>query len=532
MQKINHKIPYIASSVIIFLITVLSGWLSYQNIGNRPSSREDLPENNSCSSEMTTEDISTPAISTSDISTASTNPDDFVTSDVNDNGTSSDLSSPTEEKITIKYVVINKATNVRAEDSDTADKVATLIKGAEVEYISESKKRYKVKYAGSKTGWIIKTCGEIKEKEKIIKHIALYTSGDPIRMAGTKEADDIAAILKNYATTGASMAIIQNGTVAYSYEYGYANKQKKVKVSEDTKFRIASVTKVFTTMLAMTEVDDGKLDLDGSLTNVMGYKFCNPSYPKQNVTMRMLLTHTSGLIDRDDEFAKKLKSITGNREYYVSPPGVKFLYCNLGMGIAGAVVEKSANQTISEYAKDKFFEPMGIDASYDAKYLSDKSLVAECYAGDKVSASSHYLCRSQEKGKPGDTFHLGQGGLLISSVDLARIFTVLINDGQYNGRQYISQNSLSEMLTDQKIDTGKGFAQCIGIRKSGELIKNRKMYFHNGASYGIFALMAYDPADKSGIVIITSGALTPRNKNTVYAVCDDVLNYTYTNILK
>ena len=226
MQKINHKIPYIASSVIIFLITVLSGWLSYQNIGNRPSSREDLPENNSCSSEMTTEDISTPAISTSDISTASTNPDDFVTSDVNDNGTSSDLSSPTEEKITIKYVVINKATNVRAEDSDTADKVATLIKGAEVEYISESKKRYKVKYAGSKTGWIIKTCGEIKEKEKIIKHIALYTSGDPIRMAGTKEADDIAAILKNYATTGASMAIIQNGTVAYSYEYGYANKQK------------------------------------------------------------------------------------------------------------------------------------------------------------------------------------------------------------------------------------------------------------------------------------------------------------------
>ena len=202
------------------------------------------------------------------------------------------------------------------------------------------------------------------------------------------------------------------------------------------------------------------------------------------------------------------------------------------MGIAGAVVEKSANQTISEYAKDKFFEPMGIDASYDAKYLSDKSLVAECYAGDKVSASSHYLCRSQEKGKPGDTFHLGQGGLLISSVDLARIFTVLINDGQYNGRQYISQNSLSEMLTDQKIDTGKGFAQCIGIRKSGELIKNRKMYFHNGASYGIFALMAYDPADKSGIVIITSGALTPRNKNTVYAVCDDVLNYTYTNILK
>ena len=44
--------------------------------------------------------------------------------------------------------------------------------------------------------------------------------------------------------------------------------------------------------------------------------------------------------------------------------------------------------------------------------------------------------------------------------------------------------------------------------------------------------MAFDPNDKSGIVIITSGALTKRNKNTVFAVCDDILNYTYSNILK
>ena len=88
------------------------------------------------------------------------------------------------------------------------------------------------------------------------------------------------------------------------------------------------------------------------------------------------------------------------------------------------------------------------------------------------------------------------------------------------------------MLKDQKIDTGKGFQQCIGIRKSRELIKGREMYFHNGASYGIFSLMAFDPADKSGIVIITSGAFTKRNKNTVFAICDDVMNYSYQNILK
>ena len=428
--------------------------------------------------------------------------------------------------------MINQATNVRAEDNNSSEMLTTLAKGDEVELVSESKKRYEVKYSGSKKGWIIKTCGEVVEKEKTIKHVGEYTSGEPIWMKDTKEGDEIAALFKKYHTIGASMAVIKNGNVAYSYEYGYANKQKKVKVGENTKFRIASVTKVFTTMLAMTEVDDGKLDLDGSLTDIMGYKFCNPSVPKKKVTTRMLLTHTSGLIDRDSQFSKKLKEVAKSSDFYVSPPGVKFLYCNLGMGIAGAVVEKVSDKTISQYAKEKFFDPMGIDASFDAKYLSDKSLVAECYAGDKVSYSNSYICRSQEKGKPGETFHLGQGGLLISAEDLARVYTVLMNDGQYNGRQYLSQKSLDEMLSDQKVDTKSNFVQCLGIRQSKELVKDRNLYFHNGTSYGILSLMAFDPADKSGVVIITSGAISPRNKNSVFAVCDDVMNYCYENILK
>ena len=88
------------------------------------------------------------------------------------------------------------------------------------------------------------------------------------------------------------------------------------------------------------------------------------------------------------------------------------------------------------------------------------------------------------------------------------------------------------MLSDQKVDTKSNFVQCLGIRQSKELVKDRNLYFHNGTSYGILSLMAFDPADKSGVVIITSGAISPRNKNSVFAVCDDVMNYCYENILK
>ena len=123
-------------------------------------------------------------------------------------------------------------------------------------------------------------------------------------------------------------------------------------------------------------------------------------------------------------------------------------------------------------------------------------------------------------------------GLLISAEDLASVFTILVNNGQYNGRQYLSESSVNEMLKVQPVNTKKNFDQCIGLRKSKEVLKDREMYFHNGTAYGIFSLMAIDPSDKSGIVVITSGATTPRLKNTVFGVCDDVLNYAYENIIK
>ena len=87
------------------------------------------------------------------------------------------------------------------------------------------------------------------------------------------------------------------------------------------------------------------------------------------------------------------------------------------------------------------------------------------------------------------------------------------------------------MLTKQ-CETKKSFEQCIGIRKFEKLVDNRDMYYHNGTAYGILSLMALDMNDKSGVVVITSGADSTRNDNTVFAVCDDVLHYCYSDILK
>ncbi len=436
---------------------------------------------------------------------------------------------PTEKTEVVKYVKITEAVRVRAEDNTSSKQLSQLAKGAEVQYISESNDRYQVEYVSGKKGWIVKSCGEVFDKTIVIKLLPEYISGAPIDMSGTGVGDSIDLILKNRGTVGASIAVIQNGQVAYHLEYGYADKKAKVKVEENTKFRIASVTKVFTAMMSMRQVDDGQLDLDEDLSKIMKFRVRNPKHLKTPITQRMLLTHTAGMKDGNPVFEGDIRTQLAKSTHYSSKPGTKFLYTNFGMGIAGAVIEKSANQTLAEYARNKFFKPMGIDASFDAKYLSDKSLVANCYNGSSLAKDKKYLTRSQPWGGPGETFHLGAGGLLISAEDLGSLFTILINDGKYNGEQYLSEKSVNEMLSKQ-LDTSS-FTQCLAIRKKDKLVGERTMYYHNGEAYGIHSLMAFDLTDKSGIIVITSGASGVRNDNTVFAVCDEVMNLCYSEII-
>ena len=81
------------------------------------------------------------------------------------------------------------------------------------------------------------------------------------------------------------------------------------------------------------------------------------------------------------------------------------------------------------------------------------------------------------------------------------------------------------------MNTKSPYKQCIGIRKFTNLIEGRDMYYHTGNYYGIYALLAIDPTDKSGVVIITSGANAARDDNTIFNVCNDVMNYCYENII-
>jgi len=201
-----------------------------------------------------------------------------------------------------------------------------------------------------------------------------------ITSAGFASAQDhfakIDTLLKQYSDYGlfqGSVLVSDHGKV-YEKGFGLANKEWDIPNAPDTKFRLGSVTKQFTATLILQLVEQGKIKLDGKITDYL------PDYRKDTgdrVTIHNLLTHTSGIpsyTSRPDfmsEISRNPYSVTDFVKKFASDglefePGTKFSYDNGGYFILGAIIEKVTGKTYEQNLREKIFDPLGMtDSGYD-----------------------------------------------------------------------------------------------------------------------------------------------------------------------
>ncbi len=157
-------------------------------------------------------------------------------------------------------------------------------------------------------------------------------------------------------------------------------------VTANTRYRIASISKMFTTLALMQLWEQGKLDLDTEAGEYLGFPFRNPNYPDQPVTVRMLLAHTSSLRDGSfyiipcHESVREL--VLPGGKYYESSrwaapgdaadpsPGHTYTYCNLAFGLLGTMVERVSGERFDCYERDHVLAPMGIRGGFNVGLLS------------------------------------------------------------------------------------------------------------------------------------------------------------------
>lgn len=363
---------------------------------------------------------------------------------------------------------------------------------------------------------------------------------EPVIPAIVEKADEVDAayddIVEKYDPVGVSLVAFENGEIVHSYNYGYRDLKNKIPCDSDTKYRVASLSKTYSALTAMHMVDTGLLELDKNIEDYLGYKVRSKQYPDVEITMRMLLTHTSSIYDCplytesiSEKFHSNQSILASASSYTGKKPGTSYRYTNFGIALAGAVMEAASDEFFSDYARKKVFVPMGIDAAYIPKELTDTENMANCYgAGHGVSRSVSKLMEQHRRFAEGQLQGHAQGSLMISANGYATGLMMLMNGGEYNGKRTLSEESAKEMLT-VCFDDNDRVREALCMREWSVFAgSDRKLLCHSGDAFGILAAYAVDPETKTGVVVITNGAKQTKHKETnYYNVCVDFLMKSY-----
>jgi len=343
---------------------------------------------------------------------------------------------------------------------------------------------------------------------------------------------------------GMSVLAIADKQLIYEGYFGLSNKQNQTPVNRSTAYRIASISKTVTAAAAMLLVEKGAINLDTDVNNYLNFSVINPYFPDTPITLRMLLNHTSSIVDGESysQFSTKMfqeklnikelfnneNSEYGNNLFLKKKPGSYFTYSNVAWGIVGTLVEQISGKNFQTYCQENLFIPLEMQASFDPALLKASTNLATLYRFNSAwvpqkdnEVSNALLIPIQEDYEPGRNalLYAPQGGLRVSAHSLANFLQMLMNSGIFKEKQILKKETVDLMCSPQWTykegngDTshnlfhswGLGIHRLTNQPNADVAIRNLKMLGHPGEAYGLISDMYFSPQKKKGFIFITNG---------------------------
>jgi CubicO group peptidase (beta-lactamase class C family) len=354
--------------------------------------------------------------------------------------------------------------------------------------------------------------------------------------------------VKNQTLPGAIVYIVRNGKVAYHKAYGMSNLTNNAPLKKDDIFRIASQTKAITSLAVMMLYEEGKFLLDDPISwyipefkNPAVLKTFNPkdssftSEPaKSEITIRQLLTHTSGLdypfiggeshkaIYAKNNISPGLgndKTVLGDeikllaRLPLAHHPGEKWTY-GLNSDVLGYLVEVLSGTSLDKFFQERIFDKLGMKDTYfvipKEKHARLVALHESGKDGKVHVIKSSPLGLNPDYPKNPTRYPSGGGGLSSTVEDYGKFLQLFLNKGEYNGVRLLSRKTVELMLTDQVHEPVQGE---IGL---GFGLETEKSDFTSPLSAGSFSWAGAfnthywaDPKEKLIGIIFTNVFNTP-----------------------
>jgi CubicO group peptidase (beta-lactamase class C family) len=306
-----------------------------------------------------------------------------------------------------------------------------------------------------------------------------------------KVDDFVRAQLAERHIPGTAIAVIKNGKIIKTKGYGLASIEFNVPATPETVFEIGSVSKQITAAGIMLLVEDGKVNLDEKISTYL------PNTPDswKNVTVRNLLTHTSGIKSYTGldgfELSRRLKEAdfikTLAPQPLDFPTGTDYVYSNSGYSLLSYIIESASGKNYWEFMRERIFAPLGMSktASRDPKFIIPNRAVGYEWQNNQLVGRDYNLT---------DLF--GAGAIVSTITDLAKWDLALRND------TLLKKESKLQMWTPLTFTNGKTYPYGFAFRFSD--IRGHKLIAHSGQTAGFGASISRYVDDDLTVIALTN----------------------------
>jgi len=323
---------------------------------------------------------------------------------------------------------------------------------------------------------------------------------------------------------GLAAAVTRPGEVVWTGAYGWAHVADEVPVTADTPFMLASVSKTVTGTAVMQLREDGVLDLDTAIDDLLPFAVDNPRTDGEVITVRHLVSHTSAIADNwanmpyadgDSpialgEFLEGYLVAGGqwydaNANFYGYMPGEVYNYGNVATALAGYLPESTTGVPLDDQCDADLFAPLGMDDTGWHLADFDAADVAMPYAW----AAGHY----EPYGHYGYPDY-PDGQLRASVRDLAAFLAAVSGGGELDGVRILEEATVDEMLSPQVPDVDT--SQFVFWYQTS--IGDRTVVGHNGGDAGVATEMYFSPDSGIGVIVLMNVDWTFLNTPVVVAI--------------
>ena len=308
----------------------------------------------------------------------------------------------------------------------------------------------------------------------------------PVAAQDVARMDQVVRASSDADAFSGAVLVARDGRILLDQGYGLANREWNIPNDGDTKFRLGSLTKQFTAVAIMILNQQGKVDLDAPIKTWL------PQAPAawDAVTARHLLNHTSGMPDftRFDDY-EALKTQPATMEQLIArfsarpldfAPGARFAYSNSGYVLLSAIVEAASGQTYADFVTANLFAPLAMtDSGYDRHDATLPRRASGYTRTDAGVVNADYVDMS---------IPTGAGALYSTTHDLLKWEQGLL------GGRVLNPQSMTALTTPVR----NGYAMGLLVTQAD----GEKLVWHNGAIEGFNTYMAYDPGDRTAVIVL------------------------------